>query len=192
MSAKRLLDFVVPILQRNDRLETYVDVGANVGLTTLPLIPFFKQIISFEPNPNAVTMFKKNVSSNIVSLKECGLSNMNGSLILREPNGRSDHSTVSEIRKIKWSKNNKNTYNDFKVDVFTLDSFNLQDLDLIKIDTEQHENEVIDGAFETIKRCRPYIFMENKRDEAISAVVKLEDYGYTYKKIGADYFLWRA
>jgi len=192
MSAKKLIEFVVPILQRNDRLGTYVDIGANVGLTTLPLIPFFKQIISFEPNPNAITMFKENVNSNTVNLNECALSNKSGRLVLREPNGRSDFSTISEIRKTKWSKNKRNTYNDFEVDVFTLDSFNLQDVDLIKIDTEQHENEVIDGAFETIKRCHPYIFMENKREEARSAVTKLEGYGYTYKKVGADYFLWRS
>jgi hypothetical protein len=64
-------------------------------------------------------------------------------------------------------------------------------VDLIKIDTEEHENEVIDGALETIKRCFPYIFMENKRKEAKSAIAKLESLGYKSKKMGADYFLWR-
>lgn len=191
MSARRLTDTIVPILQKNARLGLYLDIGANVGFTTLPLLPFFKQIVSFEPNPNAITVFKENVNSNTVTLNECAISNTNGKLILREPNGRSDYSTLSEKRKSVWSKNKRNTYNDFEVDVFTLDSFNFQDVDLIKIDTEEHENEVIDGALETIKRCFPYIFMENKRKEAKSAIAKLESLGYKSKKMGADYFLWR-
>ena len=32
---------------------------------------------------------------------------------------------------------------------------------MIKIDVENHENEVLEGAFETIKRNKPMIFVEN-------------------------------
>ena len=48
----------------------------------------------------------------------------------------------------------------------TLDSLNFQKMDLLKIDVEGHEMEVLKGAAETLKRCKPrYIQIEihNKR-----------------------------
>jgi hypothetical protein len=46
------------------------------------------------------------------------------------------------------------------VDVRTLDSYELQRLDLIKVDVEGHEFSVLEGARQTIERCRPSIIVE--------------------------------
>ena len=42
----------------------------------------------------------------------------------------------------------------------TLDGFSFQRLDLLKIDAEGMENEILDGAADTIARCRPVMFVE--------------------------------
>ncbi len=44
----------------------------------------------------------------------------------------------------------------------TLDSFELKDVDFIKIDTEGYELYVVKGAEETIKRCKPTMIVEQK------------------------------
>ena len=54
MSAQRIIRIVKPYLESRDRKGTYVDIGANVGLTTLPMIDYFDQINCFEPNPVAL------------------------------------------------------------------------------------------------------------------------------------------
>ena len=43
----------------------------------------------------------------------------------------------------------------------TLDSLNLQNISMIKIDVENHENEVLEGAKQTILNNKPIIFVEN-------------------------------
>jgi hypothetical protein len=79
----------------------------------------------------------------------------------------------------------------------TLDSFNLNDVDLIKIDCEGYELFVIQGGIETIKRCRPAIIVEQKpgHGEAYGlsdteAVSFLKDMGYKLvKEMAGDYIL---
>ena len=46
------------------------------------------------------------------------------------------------------------------VSVITIDSLGLDRLDLIKIDAEGMEMEVLQGAEQTIGRCRPVIYAE--------------------------------
>lgn len=46
------------------------------------------------------------------------------------------------------------------VEVKTLDSFNLNDVDLIKIDVEGHEKRVLVGSLDTISRCKPILLIE--------------------------------
>ena len=84
------------------------------------------------------------------------LSNINGKLPLynsQEQNfgGFSLHSY----------KNNSSFLVKDNIDVITLDSLNLQNVSMIKIDVENHENEVLDGARQTILQNRPILFIEN-------------------------------
>jgi FkbM family methyltransferase len=60
----------------------------------------------------------------------------------------------------------------------SLDSLNLPRVDLIKIDVEAMEVEVLQGGAETIRRCKPILFVETiKSDKTIiSAALKNEGY----------------
>jgi FkbM family methyltransferase len=54
----------------------------------------------------------------------------------------------------------------------TLDSFNLSGIDMIKIDVEGFEEEILAGAFDTIKRNKPVIVVEQQKHEYKDATEK--------------------
>ena len=58
-----------------------------------------------------------------------------------------------------------------EVDLITIDSLNLKDVDIIKVDTEGFEYNVLLGAIKTIERCKPVIQVET--------IEKLAQYGST-------------
>ena len=57
------------------------------------------------------------------------------------------------------------------VDVITLDSLGLENVGLIKIDTEGFEVEVIKGAMETIRKSRPILLIETHTFEDMAYLV---------------------
>jgi hypothetical protein len=43
-----------------------------------------------------------------------------------------------------------------------LDDYRLEDLDLLKVDVEGYERRVLQGAHDTLRRCRPVVIVEQK------------------------------
>jgi len=65
------------------------------------------------------------------------------------------------------------------VAVLPLDAFALPRLDLLKIDAEGMENEVLAGAEQTIRRCRPVLYLENDREARSAELIgRLQALGY--------------
>jgi FkbM family methyltransferase len=60
----------------------------------------------------------------------------------------------------------------------TIDSFEFQDITLMKIDVELHEPFVLEGAQETLQRCKPTLMIEDCFNTYEHLLV-----GYGYKKI---------
>jgi hypothetical protein len=60
----------------------------------------------------------------------------------------------------------------------TIDSFGFERLDLMKLDLEGMEAEALDGARETIQRCKPILFVETIKSDkdAISQALRNEGY----------------
>ena len=120
-----------------------IDVGANVGEWTRPLAEKFQQVICFEPNPNFRECFNKNITESNVTLWPYGLSD-------KEHTAQQDfNSTV-----LKEGEGN--------IECRTLDSFNLTNVDYIKIDVDGFEVPVLQGAQETIRKNNPVINIEMK------------------------------
>ncbi|GHC97201.1 FkbM family methyltransferase [Novosphingobium pokkalii] len=44
--------------------------------------------------------------------------------------------------------------------LMTVDALGLERLDFVKIDVEGHEREIVIGAMETVRRCRPVVYLE--------------------------------
>jgi len=140
------------LAQRNNSLghvkqwRNAIDVGANVGQWTRPLAEKFQQVICFEPNPNFRECFNKNITESNVTLWPYGLSD-------KEHTAQQDfNSTV-----LKEGEGN--------IECKTLDSFNLTNVDYIKIDVDGFEVPVLQGAQETIRKNNPVINIEMKESK---------------------------
>ena len=69
------------------------------------------------------------------------------------------------------------------VTVKTLDSFNYENVGLIKLDVEGFEEFVLRGGEETIGRCKPIIYLEADREEKLSSLANyLSSIGYAFSK----------
>lgn len=186
MSALRLITIVKPYLEARGKKGTYIDIGANKGLTTKPMIGFFNEIHCFEPNPLAIEIMQENIDITKINIHQIALSNYIGNTELVVPNENTEHGSIVQERYKKWQRNRRLSLEKYNVEVATLDSYNFSNVDFIKIDTEQSENQVVEGALETISRDLPVIWMENKRSEAREAVKMLQSLGYNFKTHKAD------
>ena len=154
--------------QVRDRSMTYVkqrgvalDIGANVGLWSRSLCKNFRTVLAFEP----VSMFRECLLRNVVAdnlqVKDFALGDKQTRATMIITEGNSGHSHLDP-----------NTLGTGDVQVVKLDNLNMEDVDYIKIDCEGYEYRVLQGAEQTVKRCRPIMVIEQKPHDAYS-----KDYG---------------
>lgn len=137
-----------------DRRRVCVDVGAHIGMWARWLAKHFQIVHAFEPIPRHLACLYPNIipDYNPVEVHEVALGNHNGETIMvmeTEVSGRT-HVLVTLDEQLP----------DITVPIERLDSYELDDVDLIKIDVEGYESEVLFGAEKTIKHNRPVIVIE--------------------------------
>ena len=161
-----------------------VDIGSNVGFWTFPLAHEFKKVHCFEPIPLHNACWKQNLAGvNNVVLHKVGLSDTPGKLSFTSPEGSCGGTYVSETG--------------ITYPIKTLDSFNLKNVSFLKVDCEGFELPILQGAEETLKKCKPLVVVEQKKEwdarypfEKLGAVHYLRSLGATLKKeIGGDYIM---
>mgnify|MGYP001184277305 CR=1 FL=1 len=132
-----------------------LDIGANIGNHSLFFSNYFKKVISFEPHPKIFKILSLN-TENIKNIKiyNFGASNKNTSLSMLE--------NKLNMGGSKLSLNNTTT--SLNVKLKKLDDFckDLKNITLLKIDTEGHEKEVLEGAKKIIVKHRPLIIFEQQ------------------------------
>jgi FkbM family methyltransferase len=83
-----------------------------------------------------------------------------------------------------------------KVEIKTVDSYDFENVGLIKIDTQGFESYILSGAINTINKHRPYIFIEIENDQLKkygfdeqSLINQIEKMGYIVRRfhIGVSY-----
>jgi FkbM family methyltransferase len=166
--------------------ETVLDVGANIGFYAIPLAITAKtvgtNVIAFEPVPANYERLAANATLNGVSdhlsIRKFGLSasESTGRMTLREHRGRENGSGNAALF-IAGDE----TLPSLEVSLRALDSIQVANVGLIKLDVEGHEHEFLEGAASTLQRDRPIIFIEVNReyykrklldfDEVISAAL---------------------
>ena len=178
MSERKIREWALPHVTN---FRTYIDVGAGSGDTTFPFSQEFKTVYGFEPNPDYTLEDLGNVR-----FFKIALSDKAGTAELRlvENFATLEHGSIAPRRNSEW---NGRIY---RVPTLTLDSYNFEDVDLIKIDVEQGELEVINGALETIQKYKPVIIFENKRNENDVVITILEGLGYNTQKYKSDTVAW--
>ena len=132
-----------------------IDIGSHVGLWTRELASKFEQVYCFEPNPVFIECFKINITETNVELFQYGLSNNEHTASMKETNSTMMNDEPGSIQ------------------CRTLDSFNLNNIDFIKIDVDGFEVKVLNGAIETITRNKPAINIEMKKEKRPSICIEI-------------------
>jgi FkbM family methyltransferase len=138
-----------------------LDVGANIGCTSLLFSQVARQVFSFEPSPTTFTLLQKNLAAaeahNVVAAN-LGLGNSEGSFELTfAPNNRSggfvsNLTTASRGHQVE------------AIHIVPGDAYlrgaHIEQVDFIKIDVEGFERHVIEGLADTLARCKPVVVLE--------------------------------
>tara|TARA_Y100000114_G_C11763350_1_gene331281 strand:- start:6416 stop:7264 length:849 start_codon:yes stop_codon:yes gene_type:complete len=129
---------------------TCVDLGANIGYTTLYMLEKVGpdgQVYAIEPDQHNIDLLTKNVNNNsfenICEIERCAISSADGNLdfwIASQPNLNSVKRTKHSIRKEV-------------VNCYTLETFlkNKKYPNFIKMDVEGHEVKILEGAYNYFK-----------------------------------------
>jgi len=158
-----------------------IDVGAHYGSWTIHLAKKFEAVIAFEPFYANFQCLEKNVE---------GLENVfivNNAV--GEKKGRVEVGPGKVRPKIPGSNSGTHTIiGEGKTPMVTIDSLDLENVGLIKIDVEGYELRVLEGSKETLKRNRPVVvFEENKRGKE-EHNIKIGSCGKFLDSLGASEF----
>ena len=140
-----------------------LDVGTNNACNAIHYAARFQHVECFEPTPLAQTLWENTVRDNGVAnviLHKNGLGECykQTEIITHENNGGHNH--LSHFDKNPRSKPHIGKRKRVPVEVRTVDSYAFQSVGFIKVDVEGYEKFVLEGAVDTINRCRPTIQLE--------------------------------
>jgi len=137
-----------------------LDIGAWVGTWTMAMNSFCGKVIAFEPDPVHYECLVKNCSED-VETHQLAVGNEEKMISLSD-----DDFTQA-----------KRVMGDGNIPMVTIDSLNLDDVDLIKIDVEGYEMEVLKGADQTLKNVE-YLMIElnNNSKKYGSSNLEIEKY----------------
>lgn len=131
---------------KNKRLA--VQAGGNTGAFAIEFSRLFGEVYTFEPDETNYECLFRNT---------CEIPNIQSFRM-----GLGDKHKTSGMKRL--SENCGAHYMEGKGDIVIvpLDDFDLEDCDLLQLDVEGYEYFALQGATETIKRCKPVIICEEK------------------------------
>ena len=138
------------------RKRVMIDIGANIGIFARPSAERFEHVICFEPVLKNFEVLQKNLENyNNVELHNLGLSDRDQTATFELQTLKCGHTKpVAEF--VPNPEFEKHTG-----ELTTLDRFNFESVDWIKIDVEGFENAVLEGSRNTIQRNRPWLLIED-------------------------------
>src|ERR1041384_3383862 len=149
---------LVEFLCRRD--QDAIDVGANHGGYVHFMRGHAKRVLAFEPIPEFARLLRHKFGRDVV-VEQIALSDRSGDGQLCTP--IVDGVTVQGCATLSTNALFTSTYathRDMEVRADLLDNVYSGSVGFIKIDVEGHEQAVLDGAVQTIRRCRPRMLVE--------------------------------
>ena len=148
---------------------TAIDIGSHVGLWSWPMSFDFEHVAAFEPMPEHRDCWRANMSGrDNVSLHAFALGERADIVKVRTRTPGSSGDTgvdpVAERSSLRAAVDTEGV----SVDMRTLDSFKMMNVDFIKIDCEGYELFVLRGAVETLKRWKPCVIVEQKPETGMA------------------------
>lgn len=171
------------------KVETFWDIGANIGYYSVLGCKSNPNLMvrAFEPSDGAKTYLQANVEQNQlesqVMVEPLALTNFKGEIEFHQivnpkfpniPNLSGEHNIGTK----KGLPSKKVRVKTLRMDDY---AYNIESIDLMKIDTEGAEVEILKGGLETIKKHQPIIICEtlfNKNEAEIEAI--LGSLGYEF------------
>jgi FkbM family methyltransferase len=167
------------IIESLPNKRTFVDVGANVGIWSLPMKSHFKNVVSYEPSKQNIECIKANIPNGI-DLREKAVADFNGEAKFHQAGKNCGDGKLCR-------EGVKSTY---VVPVVKLDDENLQNVDMIKIDTQGWELDVLKGMSNLIKSQQPWIMIEVNEDiDLCCSLMESLNYETVYVKSKRN-FVW--
>jgi FkbM family methyltransferase len=168
-----LLKYLVP------RDKIAIDIGANNGIYTFVLLGIASKVVCVEPNPD----YQKELQTQFgqrIDLIGAALSDVEGLAELHIPIGAALGESLATIE--NGNPIAESTCRHVIVPLKKLDCLALDNIGFIKIDVEGHEEKVIRGGEELIRRCRPVLLVEvedRHRSNAVSGMCEyMKQLGY--------------
>ena len=137
-----------------------LDVGANIGCTSLLFSDLGQQVVAFEPQPRTYELLQKNVGlaqkTNVATLP----------LALGDKNDKAEMYFLDANRSMAFvlDKTSRDDSQVIEIDVKRLDDLfpeiGFDRLDFMKIDVEGYELRVLEGAKKMIAQHHPIVQME--------------------------------
>jgi FkbM family methyltransferase len=158
------------------------DIGANVGVHTLlasRLAGNTGRVVAFEPLPRNLVFLREHARLNRLANVE-----IVGAAVSDDVGEHQfDAHDSPSMGRLGWGS--------LKVKVVSLDGFG-GDPDVIKIDVEGAEAEVLRGAHDLLRRCRPALLVALHDDRGPECVRLLSDAGYEPFSVGEDLLLAKS
>ncbi len=154
----QMVDMFKTLISKNDYI---LDIGANIGCTSILFGELSKKVYSFEPSPTTFSYLQKNILQSglkNIEVLNIGLGSSSGeSTITFSPANRSG-GFVSNLTQASIGHTVENIQ--IKTVDEILESLKPPAVNFIKIDVEGFEGHVIQGAKATIAKNNPIVVLE--------------------------------
>ena len=162
----------------SEKIDAFVDVGANIGIFSLVMKAMFGQSISvdaFEPLPRLGKILKELSESNGLNIaihREAASNAKGNAKFYVSAKSDSSNSLNADFRKAKEV---------IDVEIVTLDEFfaGREQKWLFKVDTETTEADVLEGASGLIVRSKPWFICEvlwGRNEERLQQIIDRHGY----------------
>jgi len=168
------------------RTGTILDIGCNIGSWLLPVAHRYSQntVRAFDCQPLAVDCVRQTVQLNQLTNVQADCA------VISDICGTATYNKID----YDWGANfgayefeTPYTQSDFNgqklaetavVETLTIDSLNINDVVLIKLDVEGMELKALKGAADTIQRCGPFVAFEHHKTDRKTVEQLLVNLGY--------------
>lgn len=180
---RELVYLLNEILQRFEE-PTCIDVGANIGMMSLIMSQYSKNVISIEPVPEIFRLLEKNIAENSIeniTAVNCALSRSASTVPIFNvsPTNVGMH-TLNPVPESAASRTDSVLIQTVQGDALAEIS-GLNSLELIKIDVEGHETEAILGLKNTLSRFEPIVILEWNSEHTREGFRKHDIFGTVFK-----------
>jgi len=173
-------DYLEPYIQPRHG-GAFIDVGANVGYWTMFAYKRGFNIYAYEPSPRPFQILKNRTDKiDRITVHRIALGDKNHIAKMKVAKSFMPGGMMGFLADVPELVEKGGLVGEINVKVRTLDSFNLENVEIIKIDTEGFELPVLRGSMDTIKRCKPILISE-AHPPVRKETLKIIDF---YKKIG--------